>query len=190
MAYSPEMRDKAKELFLTPDIDGKHKYTNKDISIELARLYPEDTPPNPSTILRWTKKPDESGYSWRDLWQAAIQSAIVNSIPDKVRANVSKEEAIMDSLEQFQSLLAGLGMELVTKGRRYFKGKEYVPKNNYEAITMIQAGVAILNQQKGQLTPRDVQFNIKILEIGEDEAERDVTDEVRVITQEDKDSVN
>lgn len=190
MAYSPEIKEKAKELFLTPNIDGKHKYSNADISKELAKVFPGDTTPDPSTVMRWTKKKDDSGYSWRDLWQAAIQSAIVSGIPDSVKANVSKEEAIMESLEQFQSYLAGLGMDLVTKGRRYFKGKDYTPKTSYEAITMIQAGMNIINTQEGQLTPRDISYNIRISEIGEDEAERDITNEVRAITDEDKSNVD
>jgi len=85
-----EIIELAKELYLTPDVNGNHKYSLREISAEIQQKFSKDI--HNTTILNWAKK-----YGWDKLWEEGVRYGITEAIA-KQESNKTKEEQFREAI--------------------------------------------------------------------------------------------
>ena len=68
-----EVTEYAKNLYLTPDADGSHLYSCRDIATQIRQKL--DKSIHHSTIANWTKE-----YGWEKLWEQGIRAGVMKDI--------------------------------------------------------------------------------------------------------------
>jgi len=95
MAYPNEVKEYARELFLTDDGNGSHKYTKTGIAEEIPKKFRElEKNPDESTIRTWINSKDKiTKKSWLDLWQNG-QRAGYEAVNAEMEEKLDAEEKI------------------------------------------------------------------------------------------------
>ena len=86
--------DFAKELFLTPDENGNHKYSFRKIATELQRHFNVNI--HYSTIQRWSER-----FGWEKLWNEGVRYGITEAIA-KQESDKSKEEQFIEQIAKIK----------------------------------------------------------------------------------------
>lgn len=82
-----EIIEFAKELYLTPDEEGKHRYSLRDISAKIQQKFSKSI--NNSTISIWSDK-----FGWKKLWDSGVRAGIIKGLEGKGGQDEKIEEAI------------------------------------------------------------------------------------------------
>lgn len=89
-----EIIEYAKELFLTPDEAGNHKYSFRKIATELQRHFNINI--HYATIQRWSER-----FGWEKLWNEGIRYGITEAIA-KQESDKSKEEQLKEQIAKIK----------------------------------------------------------------------------------------
>ncbi|MEM3541176.1 MAG: hypothetical protein QXF86_03100, partial [Candidatus Bilamarchaeaceae archaeon] len=89
MYYTEEIIEYAKELYLTPDADGRHKYSFRDIATKMRQKFDKDI--HFETIRRWALR-----FGWDKLWEQAVREGITEAITES--SQKTKEEQIKEAI--------------------------------------------------------------------------------------------
>ena len=86
-----ELIEYTKNLYLTPDADGSHLYSSRDISTQIRQKL--DKSIHHSTITNWAKE-----YGWEKMWEQGVRAGVMKDIKggeqDLVNAiSVKKQES-------------------------------------------------------------------------------------------------
>jgi len=82
-----EIIELAKELYLTPDEQGSHEYTLREIATEIRQK--NDRKIHFATIGAWSEK-----YGWKKLWENGVRAGIIKEIKGKGEQEEKITEAI------------------------------------------------------------------------------------------------
>jgi hypothetical protein len=121
----------AKELYLTPDEQGNHKYSLRDIATQVQQKFNRSI--NASTILRWAEK-----YGWDKLWDEGVREGITELIA-KQESDKSKEEQFKEAIAKAKRNDFVIASNLKTLGYQYIK--EHGFDSVMEALKAIETGM-------------------------------------------------
>lgn len=94
MAYSNEIKDYAKELFLTVGSNGEHQYTFQDIRDAICQKFDDVKKLKRQTIQQWATAKDKiTKKSWTDLWDKGQRHGVKKAIEDAER-NIQADEEL------------------------------------------------------------------------------------------------
>jgi len=173
MAYPQEVKDYAKQLYLTPNPIGGHKYTLQKIAEKIEEQFPElGRFPNRSTIAQWTKARSPTGRSWRDIWEEGLVRGIKSAEKDYDRV-LNKEEKVLEELQKFQRLQALISVDLRNRAYSFYTETDWKPENQQEANATYRLGLDIERSMKEELGSMDKLVEVII----RDATPRDVDDE-------------
>jgi hypothetical protein len=130
ISKNEEVLEYAKELYLTPDEQGGHKYSLQEIATALQQKYNEDI--NKSTILRWAKK-----YGWDKLWEQAVKEGITRAV--KVDKNKTLEEQYKEAIAKRKEQDFLIAMNLKALGYKYIQEAGF--SSTMEALKAIEMGL-------------------------------------------------
>lgn len=113
MAYSREVKEFAKELFLTVGSDGNHKYSQNEIVEEISKKFLDlETIPSQRLISNWSSKKDKTtGKSWRDIWKAGVRSGIQQANVD-TENELSADEKFEVQIDKITNLRVKNAIEI------------------------------------------------------------------------------
>lgn len=136
MIINQTIKEFAKEMYLTPDNVGNHKYTLRQIALAIKEKFNVDV--SFVTVQSWTKK-----YGWDRLWEEAVKRGITEAIHEQTAKNL-EEVKTMD--EQFKEAIAQKKKEdfiLATNLKRqgYMFIKEHGFTSTMEALKAIETGL-------------------------------------------------
>lgn len=190
MAYNEQMKSFAKNLYLTPKVDGSHKYTFQQIVEELKDEFPdESTYPDRSSIYRWSREKTKTDRSWKQIWDQGVIRGIEYAKEDikEIQKEQNAEEAMENRISSFNRRIALIGYDMVLKGYKPVQDKDYEPENVDEGLRVANTGLKILNMQQKEVeqtedkvinvifkTSEKKPIHIKELEKDTEEAEKDV----------------
>lgn len=125
MAYSKQMKNYTKELFLTVGPDGSHEYTLQNILDNLQiKFKNEKSYPDLSTIQRWTVKKDKStGKSWQDIWDKGVRHGLLNANV-QLENELNEEEKQQIQVDNIISLRVGNAISLAKKVKKKIDNDE------------------------------------------------------------------
>jgi len=121
----------AKELFLTPDEQGNHKYSLREIATQVQQKFNRSI--NASTVLRWAEK-----YGWDKLWDEGVREGITELIA-KQESDKSKEEQFKEAIAKAKRNDFIIASNLKTLGYQYIK--EHGFDSVMEALRAIETGM-------------------------------------------------
>jgi hypothetical protein len=149
-----EILELAKELYLTPDEQGGHKYSLQEVATILQRKCNADI--NKSTVLRWAKK-----YGWDKLWEQAVKEGITRAV--KIDENKTLEEQYKEAIakRKEQDFLIATGLKEL--GFQFVK--EHGFSSTIEALKAIEVGLKYTQE----LDIENKEQVIKIEFVGRDE---------------------
>jgi len=126
-----------KELFLTPDEQGNHKYSLRDISTEVLQKFHNKI--DPKTILNWAEK-----YGWKQLWEEGVRQGVTEAIA-KEESDKSKEEQFIDAIAKAKHDDFLMVTDLEKLAYEFLKSHGFT--NAAEALKAIEMGL----KYKGEL---------------------------------------
>ena len=131
MAYNSEVKDYAKQLFLTIDQDGNHKYSRRDIREKISQEFPDlEKIPSDRLISTWSNAKDKtSKKSWVDLWEAGVRHGIQNAVKEN-DTNLDKDEEIVIQIDRIVGLRAGNAIKAAEKISQKLENKEDLTKED------------------------------------------------------------
>jgi hypothetical protein len=121
----------AKELFLTPDEQGNHKYSLREIATQVQRKFNRSI--NASTILRWAER-----FGWDKLWDEGVREGITELIA-KQESEKTKEEQFKEAIAKAKRNDFIIASNLKTLGYQYIK--EHGFDSVMEALKAIETGM-------------------------------------------------
>jgi hypothetical protein len=130
ISKNEEVLELAKELYLTPDEQGGHKYSLRAICTEIAQKLHKNIAPN--TVLNWAKK-----YGWDKLWEQAAKEGITRAV--KIDENKTLEEQYKEAIakRKEQDFLIATGLKEL--GFQFVK--EHGFSSTIEALKAIEVGL-------------------------------------------------
>lgn len=116
MAYPEEVKDYAKDLFLTLNKDGEHKYSPSDIVEKISGKFPGLKKfPDERTIRNWAnEKNKETGKSWKTLWDDGVRHGIQNAVREH-DLELAGEEEFEIQIDKITSLRVGNAIKIQEK---------------------------------------------------------------------------
>jgi hypothetical protein len=87
-----EIIEYTKELYLTPDEEGNHRYSLREIEAEISQKFHKNF--TYRTIANWAKK-----YGWDKLWEEGVRYGITEAIA-KQESNKTKEEQFREAISK------------------------------------------------------------------------------------------
>lgn len=91
----PDIIEYAKELFLTPNDDGEHKFSLREIAGKIRQKF--DKKLTHQTIANWAKK-----YGWERLWEEGqrygILEAVAKAQDEQTKTQKTQEEIIKEQI--------------------------------------------------------------------------------------------
>ena len=121
----------AKELFLTPDISGKHKYSTREIATEIQQKFNKKI--NNSTICIWSHK-----YHWDALWKEGVREGITKVLA-KEKSNRTKEEQLKQGIAERKQKDFTIMEDLKDIAYKYIKKHNFTTIN--EALRAIETAM-------------------------------------------------
>jgi hypothetical protein len=115
-----EIIELAKELYLTPDMNGNHKYSLRDIARECEQKVNRKLPH--TTIMKWVRK-----YGWDKIWEEGIRYGITAVIA-KQESNQTKEEQFKEAIAQITHERISMDMDLIRFSH------EYIIKRGFSSV--------------------------------------------------------
>ena len=153
----------AKELFLTPDEVGNHKYSLQNICDEISRkLHVQYTK---KTISNWAHK-----YGWDKLWEEGVREGITEALAKEQSERTKEEqfkEAIAKKKQQDFTMMTNL------KVLAYKFIKEHNFSNVNEALKAMETGMKYTQDIQEKIPEKNV-INI----IVNSEKARELTDRI------------
>ncbi len=93
MAYPQEVKEYAKELFLTVAKDGSHKYSSRQISQELSKKFPQfEKFPSHKTVQDWSNGKEKGRKTWTQIWDEGQRSGVDEAIAELESEQTSDEK--------------------------------------------------------------------------------------------------
>lgn len=144
MAYSPEIKSYAKDMYLLPNEDGTdRKYSTRQVSDKIQQDF--NIKVHHSTIAEWAKKGE-----WEKLWIKGVRAGFLEaaekeSEEDRLKEQ-TQEEKIRTAITKSVSNRRIKIIQMLAKADRYYlpdekkqelleKG-EYIPTNPTEAFNL------------------------------------------------------
>ncbi|MGC9001215.1 hypothetical protein [Caldisericum sp.] len=149
-----EVLELAKELYLTPDEQGGHKYSLQEVATILQRKCNADI--NKSTVLRWAKK-----YGWDKLWEQAVKEGITRAV--KIDENKSLEEQFKEAIAKRKEQDFLIATNLKALGYKYIQEAGF--SSTMEALKAIEMGLKYTQE----LDTDNKEQVVKIEFVGRDE---------------------
>jgi len=87
MSNNLEVKEYAKELYLTPDDKGRHKYSLRQIATKIQQRFNKKV--NYSTISLWAQN-----EGWQNLWEEAYKIGATEGLKDKEQVNEINQKII------------------------------------------------------------------------------------------------
>ena len=100
-----EIIEYAKELYLTPDEEGNHRYSLRDISTEIQQKF--NTNIHYTTIRAWIKK-----YGWDKVWDEGVRYGVAELIAKKDEKK-TKEEQFKEQIGKVKSNKALMDINII-----------------------------------------------------------------------------
>ena len=137
-----EMREMAKDLFLTPDEFGGHRYTYEEIVSKVRLKFPDMAGMlDVGELEVWANERPVAGVpTWVELKLLSFKLVVTSKSEDP---NKSWTEIIRDNMYKFESQSVG---ELWTLKRRAL---EYIQTNNFAFADMNEAVSALMAANSG-----------------------------------------
>jgi hypothetical protein len=121
-----------KELYLTPNEQGNHKYSLQNICDEITRELHENY--TKRTILNWAKK-----EGWDKLWEQAVKEGITKAISGKIDKNKTLDEQYREAIVKRKERDFVIASNLKELGYSYIQEKGFVSAS--EALKAIDTGM-------------------------------------------------
>lgn len=94
MAYSEEVKEYAKQLFLTVDKNGGHKYSSRAIEKELPKKFPDLKKfPSYKTIQDWANGKEKGRKTWNKIWDEGQRHG-VKEATEELEKDITSDESI------------------------------------------------------------------------------------------------
>jgi hypothetical protein len=139
-----------RELYLTPNEQGNHKYSLRDICSEmLQKSYKNVTP---ITISRWAKK-----FSWDKLWEQAVKEGITKSIVGKIDKNKTLDEQYREAIAKRKERDFVIASSLKELGYSYIQANGF--SSTTEALKAIDTGMKY-TQDLSEVNPEGMVIKI------------------------------
>jgi len=100
-----EIIEYAKELYLTPNKDGNHQYSLREISTKIQQKF--NTEVHYTTILKWIKKHD-----WERIWDEGVRYGVAELIA-KSKEEKTKEEQFKEQIGKVKSNKAIMDINII-----------------------------------------------------------------------------
>ena len=100
-----EIIEYAKELYLTPNKDGNHQYSLREISTKIQQKF--NTEVHYTTILNWIKKHD-----WERIWDEGVRYGVAELIA-KSKEEKTKEEQFKEQIGKVKSNKAIMDINII-----------------------------------------------------------------------------
>lgn len=132
MAYSQEVREYAKELFLTVGENGEHKYTLQEICDQIGQKFDGVQKLRKQTVQTWATKKDKSTEkSWADIWDSGQRHGIQEAQREYDK-KLSAEEKLTLQVDRITSLRAGNAIRAAENVKAHLIGEK--PMDPREAL--------------------------------------------------------
>jgi len=176
MAYDLEVKDYAKELFLTIDNDGNHKYSRRDIVEKITQKFPNlEKVPSDRLISTWSNTPDKTTKkSWVDLWEAGVRHGIQNAVKENDN-NLDKDEEIVIQIDKIVGLRAGNAIKAAEKISQKLENDEDLTKDDCRLWRESERTFNNLNLEKkgGGAEPLEIDYAY-LDEVDDDDPDEDL----------------
>lgn len=140
----------AKELYLTPNEQGTHRYSLRDISTEIQQKFNKAI--NYSTISLWASKD-----GWDKLWEQAVKEGITEAVSGKIDKNKTLDEQYREAIAKRNREDFIIATNLKTLGYKYIQTNGFA--STLEALKAIDTGMKY-TQNMSEVNPE--RFIIKI----------------------------
>jgi 6-phosphofructokinase len=125
-----EVLEFVKEKYLTPDEQGGHKYSLRDICAAVRQKF--DKSLTPQTILNWARK-----YGWDKLWEQAVKEGITRAV--KTDKSKTLEEQYREAIAKKKEQDFILATNLKALGYKYIQQVGF--SSTMEALKAIEMGL-------------------------------------------------
>jgi HD superfamily phosphohydrolase len=156
MAYPTEVKEYAKELFLTVGKDGSHKYSSREISKELSKKFPDLKKfPSHKTIQDWANGKENGRKTWNDIWDEGQRHGVDEAIAELESEQTSDEKIGLqvDAITRARANRAIKLGELVDS-----KIKNKIPLENIDLKTL-QTSELIFNNLNLEV-PKEIKIEV------------------------------
>jgi hypothetical protein len=177
MAYPQEVKDYAKDLFLTLNKDGQHKYSDPEIVGKISTKFPKLRKfPDKRTIKNWENAKDhETKKSWKMLWDNGVRHGIQNAVRDR-DLELAGEEEFEIQIDKITSLRVGNAIKIQEKISQDLEKGWSLSKEDVAALRASETIFCNLNLEK-QTDSDDADIDYDYLEKVHDEDCEDADDE-------------
>lgn len=146
MRFTDEVLEFAKELYLTPNINGEHNYSLKEISQKIEDAF--NVTVSISMLKRWAKQ-----YGWEELWETAVKEGITKALVEQQQQMLSdkrtKEEMFKELLSQKKHDDFAIAQDLKTLAYNYIRQHGFSSVN--EALKALELGFKYTQEAAGLL---------------------------------------
>lgn len=173
MAYSQKVKDYAKELFLTEDGKGDHKYAKTDIAKEIPKKFRDlEKNPDESTIRSWINTKDKiTKKSWHDLWKDGQRTGYQEAVKE-IEEKLDAEEKIELRIDSVMRARANRAIKLCEGPDKKLKQKEELTNQELKQIKLSETIFNNLNLE-GQKESEDLDIDYDYLDEVDDESLED-----------------
>ena len=127
-----EIIEFAKELYLTPNEQGNHRYSLRDICAEI--LQKSDKKLTAQTISEWSRK-----FGWDKLWEQAVKEGITKAISGKIDKNKTLDEQYREAIAKRKEQDFIIATNLKALGYKYIQANGFT--SSMEALKAIDTGL-------------------------------------------------
>ena len=138
----------AKELYLTPNEAGNHKYSLRSISAEIEHKFSKKLAN--TTILNWSRK-----YGWDKLWEEGVREGITEALA-KEQSERTKEEQFKEAIAKKKQQDFTMMTNLKVLAYKFIRENGF--SNVNEALKAMETGMKYtqdldsLNETEGSLS--------------------------------------
>lgn len=171
MAYSQEIKDYARDLFLTDDGLGDHKYNKADITREIPIKFPDlKKYPDESTVRTWINAKDkDTKKSWLDQWQDG-QRAGFRKAAAELNDKLDAEEKIEIRVDTVMRDRANRALALCEKPDKKLAENKTLDLQDVRQIKLSETIFNNLNLEKQRAGPDPLEIDYDYLdEVDEDD---------------------
>ena len=153
----------AKELFLTPNEQGKHRYSLRDITDEIKQKLNKSL--TRTTILNWSRK-----YGWDKLWEEGVREGITEVLA-KEQSEKTKEEQFKEAIANKKQQDFTMSTNLKVLAYKFIKEHKFT--TIYEALRAFDTGMKYTQDIQEEIPEKNA-INI----IVNSEKARELTDRI------------
>ena len=141
----------AKELYLTPNEQGNHRYSLRDISTEVQQKFNKAV--NYSTISLWASK-----EGWDKLWEEGVRQGLTEALA-KQESDKTKEEQFKEAIAKHKQDDFIIATNLKALGYKYIQANGF--SSTTEALKAIDTGMKYTQELPEQVQNVGIQIIVK-----------------------------